>query len=111
MLLRALKVLMALCLVITCQCAWAFTDDPADDEYVSIAWRSIGSFSNREPYKELKVRSYVSKLDEPHVMDTGQAYQGWHEIHPDPGLVTATIYDKNQAYPVIADHIILKHER
>jgi hypothetical protein len=74
------------------------------------AWRSLGYWSNAEPIQELRLQCYLGSDGTPHVGETGQAEQGWHELHPGPGPQTASFDDRGYAYPSIAGPVMARTE-
>lgn len=87
------------------------TVDPSSGDFVMFAWRSLGYWSNAEPIQELRLQCLLGSDGTPSVGSTGQAEQGWHELHPGPGYQTASFDDKGYAYPSIAGPVAARTER
>ncbi|MCL6629575.1 MAG: hypothetical protein K6U00_08255 [Armatimonadetes bacterium] len=82
--------------------------DPNQETFTFFAWRSLGYWLNNAPH--VKVKSFLGTDGTPSVGETGQAEQGWHELHPLPGPQTATFEDNGDAYPTVAGPVIVGHK-
>lgn len=82
--------------------------NPTADNFTFFAWRSLGYHSNGAPHVKIKV--FLGADGELSTGETGQAEQGWHELHPAPGPQTATFEDRGDAVPTFAGPIPAEHE-
>lgn len=84
--------------------------DPTSETFTMFAWRSLGYWSNDGPFQELKIHCYLGTDAMSGVGETGQAEQGWHELHPYPGYQTASFDDRGYAYPSIAGPVLARKQ-
>jgi hypothetical protein len=82
--------------------------DPKQENFTFFAWRSLGYWSNDAPH--VKVKCFLGADGTSSVGETGQAEQGWHELHPLPGPQTATFEENGDAYPTIAGPVVVGHK-
>lgn len=98
-------IVLALALTaLVCSASWGHVD-PAADNFTFFAWRSLGYHSNGAPHVKTKV--FLGSDGELSTGETGQAEQGWHELHPAPGPQTATFEDRGDAVPTFAGPVVV----
>ena len=70
------------------------------------AWRSLGYYSNDKP--NIVTKCFLGSDNTPATGETGQAFQGWHELHPSEGFQTASFADMLDAVPTIAGPVMAR---
>lgn len=82
--------------------------NPVNSDFTFFAWRSLGYHSNGAPH--VKMKCFLGADGDVSTGETGQAEQGWHELHPRPGPQTATFEERGDAVPTFAGPVQAAHE-